>query len=95
MKKSAIRGGHIYLHLRKAERKIPSTLFNAICQREELIHMRAEGFDVISSKIRREIKARGYGNEPGKDGSHYFRHSNGDRLKREIIICRSQFANAA
>lgn len=55
---SAIRGGHIYLHLRKAERKIPSTLFNAICQREELVHMRAEGFDVVSSKIRREIKAR-------------------------------------
>ena len=54
---SAIRGGHIYLNLRKAERKIPSTFFNAICQREELVYMRANEFDVVSSKVRREIKA--------------------------------------
>jgi recombination associated protein RdgC len=55
---SAIRGGHIYLYLRKAERKIPSSLFNAICQREELVYMRANEFDVISSKVRRDIKAQ-------------------------------------
>ncbi|MBU8902437.1 MAG: recombination-associated protein RdgC, partial [Victivallales bacterium] len=55
---SAIRGGHIYLCLRKAERKIPTTLFNAICQREELVYMRANEFDVVSSKVRREIKAK-------------------------------------
>jgi recombination associated protein RdgC len=55
---SAIRGGHIYLYLRKAERKIPSALFNAICQREELVYMRANEFDIVSSKVRRDIKAQ-------------------------------------
>ncbi len=55
---SAIRGACIYLQLRKAERKIPSALFNAICQREELVYMRANEFDVVSSKVRRDIKAQ-------------------------------------
>ena len=55
---SAIRGACIYLQLRKSERKIPSSLFNAICQREELIYMRANELDFISSKIRRDIKAQ-------------------------------------
>ena len=55
---SAICGGHIYLQLRKAERKIPSALFNAICKREEIIYMRANDFDIVSSKARKEIKAK-------------------------------------
>jgi hypothetical protein len=55
---TAIRGGHICLQLRKAERKIPSALFNAICRREEIAYMRANELDFISSKISREIKAQ-------------------------------------
>jgi hypothetical protein len=54
---SAIRGACIYLQLRKAERKIPSALFNAICQREEIVYMRANELDFVSSKARRDIKA--------------------------------------
>ncbi|MDD5728847.1 MAG: recombination-associated protein RdgC [Victivallales bacterium] len=55
---SAIRGGHIYLQLRKAERKIPPALFNAICQREEIAYLQANNFDLVSSKVRRDIKAQ-------------------------------------
>ncbi|MCP3967932.1 MAG: recombination-associated protein RdgC [Lentisphaerae bacterium] len=53
---TAYRGGCIFLHYRKAERKIPSSLMNAICQREELVYMRANETDMVPTKIRREIK---------------------------------------
>ncbi|MDD5699191.1 MAG: recombination-associated protein RdgC, partial [Victivallaceae bacterium] len=55
---TARRGGCIYLQLRKAERKIPSVLFNAICRREELAYLQANELDFVSSKIRRDIKAQ-------------------------------------
>jgi len=44
---TSICGGHLYLNLRKAERKIPSSLLNAICRRDELAYMKAnETFSV-------------------------------------------------
>ena len=51
-------GGCWYLNLRKAERKIPSALMNAIVRREEIVHMRANNLDFVPSKVRRDIKAQ-------------------------------------
>ena len=51
-------GGCWYLNLRKAERKIPSSLLNAIIKREELVYMRANELDFVPSKVKREIKAQ-------------------------------------
>ncbi len=53
---TAICGGHIYINLRKAERKIPSTLLTAICRREELVFMQANDCTVVPRKVRRQIK---------------------------------------
>ena len=53
---SAMCGGHLYLNLRKAERKIPGALLNAICKREELIWMAANNADRIPRKVKKEIK---------------------------------------
>ncbi|MBR2357120.1 MAG: recombination-associated protein RdgC [Lentisphaeria bacterium] len=55
---SVIAGSCWYLNLRKAERKIPSSLLNAICKREELVYMRANELDFVPSKVKREIKAQ-------------------------------------
>ena len=55
---SVIAGGCWYLNLRKAERKIPSSLLNAIVKREELVYMRANELDFVPSKVKREIKAQ-------------------------------------
>lgn len=54
---TAICGGHLYLNLRKAERKIPSVLMKAICKREELVYMQANNSIMVPSKVKREIKA--------------------------------------
>ena len=54
---SVIAGSCWYLNLRKAERKIPSSLLNAICKREELVYMRANELDFVPSKVKKEIKA--------------------------------------
>ena len=44
---TSICGGHLYLNQRKAERKIPASLLNAICKRDELAYMQAnETFSV-------------------------------------------------
>ena len=55
---NVIAGGCWYLNLRKAERKIPSSLLNAIIKREELVYMRANELDFVPSKVKREIKAQ-------------------------------------
>ena len=49
-------GGVYFLTLRKAVRKIPSSLLNALCRRAEDARMKESGKDFISSKERREIK---------------------------------------
>ena len=54
---TAICGGHLYLNLRKAERKIPTALLKAICRREELAYMQANDLASVPSKERKRIKA--------------------------------------
>jgi recombination associated protein RdgC len=53
---TAICGGHIYVNLRKAERKIPTQLMTAICRREELVYMQANDCTVVPRKVKRQIK---------------------------------------
>ncbi len=53
---TCICGGHLYINLRKAERKIPAQLLNAICRREELALMQAMDKVVLSRKERAQIK---------------------------------------
>ena len=48
--------GHLYINLRKAERKIPAQLLNAICRREELALMQASDKIVLTKKERAQIK---------------------------------------
>ncbi len=55
---NVIAGSCWYLNLRKAERKIPSSLLNAIIRREEIVYMRANELDFVPSKVKREIKAQ-------------------------------------
>lgn len=53
---TSICGGHLYINLRKAERKIPSALLNAICRREELAYMQANDTIIVPRKERKRIK---------------------------------------
>ena len=53
---TSICGGHLYINLRRAERKIPSALLNAICKREELAYMQANDTIVVPRKERQRIK---------------------------------------
>lgn len=53
---TAICGGHLYLNMRVAERKIPPALLNAECRGEELAYMQANKTPTVPAKIRREIK---------------------------------------
>lgn len=53
---TAVCGGHIYLNMRNAERKIPGILLKAICMREELAFMAANETDKVPSKARKEIR---------------------------------------
>lgn len=53
---TAICGGHLYLNLRKAERKIPAQLLNAICRREELALMQASDKTFLTRKEKAAIK---------------------------------------
>ena len=53
---TAVFGGHLYVNLRKAERKIPSQLLNAICRREELAYMQANDTIVVPKKEKKRIK---------------------------------------
>ena len=46
----------IYISLRKAERKIPSSMLKAWCQQEELVWMRANGRTSVPSNQKKQIK---------------------------------------
>ena len=49
-------GGHLHINLRKAERKIPAALLNAICRREELAWMQANDAVFVPRKERKRIR---------------------------------------
>ena len=49
-------GGCYYLTLRRAARKIPASLLNALCKREEQIFMAANQLEYVSAKMRRQIR---------------------------------------
>ncbi|MBQ9336877.1 MAG: recombination-associated protein RdgC [Lentisphaeria bacterium] len=53
---TAVFGGHLYVNLRKAERKIPAQLLNAICRREELAYMQANDTITVPKKEKKRIK---------------------------------------
>ena len=53
---TAMLGGHLFLNMRIAERKIPSSLLNSICKFEELAYKKANNLEKISQKARKEIK---------------------------------------
>ncbi len=53
---SAQMGGSYFLMLRQAVRKMPSSLLNAICRREEQAYMRANNLEYVSGKIKKQIK---------------------------------------
>lgn len=53
---TAVLGGHIYLNLRTAQRKIPSALLKAESKMEELAYIKATGNPDIPKKVKREIK---------------------------------------
>ena len=53
---TAVFGGHLYVNLRKAERKIPAQLLTAICRREELAYMQANDTSVVPKKEKKRIK---------------------------------------
>lgn len=53
---TSICGGHLYVNLRKAERKIPSQLLKAICRREELAYMQANNMITVPRSEKKRIK---------------------------------------
>ncbi len=53
---TAISAGHLYLNLRKTERKIPSSLLRAICRRDELAYMKANDTLNVPRLERKRIK---------------------------------------
>lgn len=53
---SAQLGGSYYLTLRQAVRKMPASLLNAVCKREEQAYMRANNLEYVSSKVKKQIR---------------------------------------
>jgi len=53
---TAIRGGHLFLQMRTAERKIPAILLKAICQREEVAFMDTNQADKVPAKVKKDIR---------------------------------------
>jgi hypothetical protein len=53
---TAFCGGHFYLNLRTAQRKIPSSLLNAESRKEELDYMTMNKLAFVPGKVRRQIK---------------------------------------
>lgn len=53
---TALLGGHIYLNLRTAQRKIPATLLKAEIRMEELVYIKATNNPDVSRKVKKEIK---------------------------------------
>ena len=56
VEETTICGGHVYLNMRKAERKIPASLLNAICKREELVWMAANEAPKVPAKVKKDIR---------------------------------------
>jgi len=54
---SIVGSGYVYLHLRIAQRKIPSALLKAECKMEELAYCKATGNHDVPRKVKREIKS--------------------------------------
>ncbi len=53
---TSILGGHLHINLRKAERKIPSSLLSAICRRDELAYMLANQTAIVPRQMKKQIK---------------------------------------
>ncbi|MDD3886037.1 MAG: recombination-associated protein RdgC [Victivallaceae bacterium] len=53
---SAMLGGCCYLMLRQASRKVPASLLNALCKREERAYMKANNLSYVSSKQKKLIR---------------------------------------
>lgn len=53
---TAICGGHLYLNLRKAERKIPALTLKTLCQREEQIYLTANKVEFVPKSVKRDIR---------------------------------------
>jgi len=53
---SAQVGGNYYLMLRTAVRKMPGSLLNALCKREEQAYMRANNLEYVSAKMKKQIR---------------------------------------
>ncbi|MCP4177363.1 MAG: recombination-associated protein RdgC [bacterium] len=53
---TAILGGHLFLNLRTAQRKVPSALLKAESRMEELAYIKATGNPDVPRKVKREIK---------------------------------------
>jgi len=53
---TAICGGHYYLNLRSAQRKIPTALLNAECRMAEINYMQENNLEFVPSKVKKEIK---------------------------------------
>lgn len=53
---SAQLGGCYFLTLRQAVRKMPTSLLNAICQREEKAYIKANNLEYVTRKVKKEIK---------------------------------------
>ena len=57
---SAQLGGCYFLALRQAVRKMPGSLLNAICKREEQAYMRANNLEYVSAKMRKQIREEAF-----------------------------------
>jgi hypothetical protein len=53
---TAIRGGYLFLNYRRAIRKVPASLLNAICKREELLWMEENATHYVPRKVKQTIK---------------------------------------
>ncbi len=53
---TAYRGPFLNLTLRRAERKLPAALLNAICKREEFAYQQTHNAEFVPSKVRKSIK---------------------------------------
>lgn len=53
---SAQLGGSYFLMLRQAVRKMPASLLNAVCKREEQAYMRANNLEYVSGKVKKQIR---------------------------------------
>ena len=53
---TAFLGGHIYLNLRTAQRKVPAALLKAESKMEELVYIKATGNADVPRKVKKEIK---------------------------------------